>query len=44
MEKFINMPVDGIITDYVKELKHEIQVKQNRSDIDIIIDEIFGFE
>ncbi|WP_338558529.1 glycerophosphoryl diester phosphodiesterase membrane domain-containing protein [Paraclostridium sordellii] len=44
MEKFINMPVDGIITDYVKELKHEIQVKQNRSDIEIIIDEIFGFE
>ncbi|CEO21092.1 glycerophosphodiester phosphodiesterase family protein [Paraclostridium sordellii] len=44
MEKFINMPVDGIITDYVKELKHEIKVEQNRSDIEIIIDEIFGFE
>ena len=44
MEKFINMPVDGIITDYVKELKNEIKENQNRSDLEIIIDGILGFE
>ena len=44
MEKFINMPVDGIITDYVKELKNEIQENQNRNDLEVIIDGILGFE
>ncbi|ELU5588346.1 hypothetical protein SCB17_002832 [Clostridium perfringens] len=44
IKKFVNMPLDGIITDYVKELKNEIKENQNMSDLEIIIDGIFGFE
>lgn len=40
IKKFLSSDVDGIITDYVIELKEGIKERDNRSDIEIILDDI----
>lgn len=42
VDRFTASEVDGIITDYVRKVKQGIKDQDNRSDIDIIIDAIFG--
>lgn len=41
IEKFVNSDIDGVITDYVRRVKDGIQVRDNRSNFEIIMDEIF---
>lgn len=40
IDRFVNSDVDGIITDHVKDVKEGIKRRDNRSDIDIILDEL----
>lgn len=42
IEQFVNSDVDGIITDYVLAVKEGISQRDKRSDLDIIIDAVFG--
>lgn len=41
IEQFINSEVDGIITDYVLRVKEAMETRDQRSDLDIIIDSVF---
>lgn len=43
IDRFINSDVDGIITDYILRVKEAIQQREERSDLDIIIDAVFGW-
>ncbi|MCW6664081.1 glycerophosphoryl diester phosphodiesterase membrane domain-containing protein [Aerococcaceae bacterium NML191219] len=40
IDKFVNSDVDGIITDYVVKVKEGIVRRDNRSDIEIILDNV----
>lgn len=42
IEQFVNSDVDGIITDYVLAVKEGISQRDKRSDLDIIVDAVFG--
>lgn len=42
VEKFVKSNVDGIITDYVLKVKDGIKERDERSDLQIIIDDIIG--
>ncbi len=43
IKKFVLSDVDGIITDYVVKLKDGINKRDNRSDIQVIIDSIIDY-
>ncbi len=43
MKKFASSNVDGIITDYILELKEEISNSKQRTHLEIIIDSFFSF-
>lgn len=43
IDRFINSKVDGIITDYVGRVKQRIELARQRTDLEIILDEIFGY-
>lgn len=40
IDRFVNSEVDGIITDYVLRVKEGIQRREDRSDLEIIMDRL----
>ena len=42
IEKFVNSDVDGIITDYVREVKAAIRRRDDRTDMEIIMESFLG--
>lgn len=41
IKRFINSDVDGIITDYIEDVKSALVEKENRSDLEIIFQNFF---
>ncbi|MDO5708470.1 MAG: glycerophosphodiester phosphodiesterase family protein [Andreesenia angusta] len=44
IDRFVKSNVDGIITDHFKEVKDAIKERDQRSDIEIIIDKLLDFD
>lgn len=42
IQRFINSNCDGIITDYLKDVKEALEKKKNRSELEIIFDSLFN--
>ncbi|HFU4025857.1 TPA: glycerophosphodiester phosphodiesterase family protein [Streptococcus suis] len=42
IQRFVNSEVDGIITDYVLDVKAGIKARDERTDFDVIVDSVIG--
>ncbi|HFI0030090.1 TPA: glycerophosphoryl diester phosphodiesterase membrane domain-containing protein [Streptococcus suis] len=42
IQRFVNSEVDGIITDYVLDVKAGIKARDERTDFDVIVDSVLG--